>query len=271
MGAPRVIWWGGGQSGFLGKLSNLSSFPIPALPWRPGLGGAEPEGEGEVPEAGTGCRPLPPAWGRLEERLWAESRASNPGLRCLICAMGPPWGPRGACGVAGCGRGSQHTVTVTERGVPRSGTVQGPPTRLGAPGLGGGGREGAWPRLPWILPEPEGLGWSSPWSPSPPPPLPWGPSVGVVGARKDHTVHQAWHGRGRGCQGCPPSGPPGLLGPCLQSAHSCGFAPTKRAVFCARGFACTHRFFPMKTVYREGRGRAGSLRGACNSRSPCCV
>lgn len=148
MGAPRVIWWGGGQSGFLGKLSNLSSFPIPALPWRPGLGGAEPEGEGEVPEAGTGCRPLPPAWGRLEERLWAESRASNPGLRCLICAMGPPWGPRGACGVAGCGRGSQHTVTVTERGVPRSGTVQGPPTRLGAPGLGGGAGKGRGPAFP---------------------------------------------------------------------------------------------------------------------------
>ena len=29
---------------FLGKLSNLGSFPILALPWRPGLGGAEPVG-----------------------------------------------------------------------------------------------------------------------------------------------------------------------------------------------------------------------------------
>lgn len=42
VGTPKVIWsQRQGLSSFLEKLANLGSFPILALPWRPGLGGAE--------------------------------------------------------------------------------------------------------------------------------------------------------------------------------------------------------------------------------------
>lgn len=93
--------------------NSLISVPFRSLRF---LGGQD--WAGLSPRARAKCRRLGRAAGPFHPlgAAWRRGCGLSPALLTLGSGVSSvQWGPRGACGVAGCGRGSQHTVTVTER------------------------------------------------------------------------------------------------------------------------------------------------------------